>query len=413
MKPNCKLKLRRHLARWSCLLLASLVLPGCWDARMINQLSITSGVALDQAPPEQMTEEGAVGRNNGNLPQNPNRLQMTFEIIIPKIASGMPSGSSTAKPFTNITVTGDTVHELTRRIALETNPIFAEHAKVILISRQLAEKVDLIRLLNMFYRDEGYRESCVIFLTESDAKSVFSVKGNDIPTDTIMSIADNQFRSTRVLPLLTIQKTMEKLTNGTSFVLQSLNVYNGKLMFHSGAVIDGATKRFTGYMGALEMQGLAWLHGKKTGGLVRIPEFEGKPSFVYEVKKMTSRIIPVVNGDQISFRVQIRSRGRISEDWRPLQITENKLDIERLLQDSRRDVEREIRLMTQKTLDLIQRKYQTDVIGCGNELRIQHPQVWAKVKPQWKRIFAEAPITVDVSVDIEDFGLENMQLQKR
>ena len=42
---------------------------------------------------------------------------------------------------------------------------------------------------------------------------------------------------------------------------------------------------------------------------------ESKKLIIYEIKSIKSKIIPHVNGNNISFDVNIESEGRLSENW--------------------------------------------------------------------------------------------------
>ena len=42
---------------------------------------------------------------------------------------------------------------------------------------------------------------------------------------------------------------------------------------------------------------------------------ESKKLIIYEIKSIKSKIIPHVNGNKISFDVNIESEGRLSENW--------------------------------------------------------------------------------------------------
>jgi spore germination protein len=52
----------------------------------------------------------------------------------------------------------------------------------------------------------------------------------------------------------------------------------------------------------------------------------------------------------------------------------------------------------------MQQNYKVDVAGFGNELRIEHPSVWKKVKADWDQTFSEVPITYSVDLTITEYG---------
>ena len=91
---------------------------------------------------------------------------------------------------------------------------------------------------------------------------------------------------------------------------------------------------------------------------------------------MKSKIIPHVNGNNISFDIKIESEGRIAEHW---VVSEKSIDTD-FLKRVEKAVEEEVERLIENVLDKIQHEYKTDVAGFGNQLRIRYPRIWKTTK---------------------------------
>ncbi|WP_028546965.1 Ger(x)C family spore germination protein [Paenibacillus taiwanensis] len=392
----CKWKLL-----FSLLIVISLI-TGCWDSQKIEDLTFAVGVGFDLVTEENSDQSVATASS---------KLKVTYQNLIPTqtMSSSSSSASTASESYHNITAIGDSVHELTRRVSILTKPISGEHVKVIVIGRKLAEKIELETLLNLFFRDEEFRESCLIFIAREEAARILSSSKIDIPSLLIKSISDNQYRSTKILPTFTLQKAISKLQSNSSFILQTVDVQEGNIIFSGGGIIDGKTHRLTNFFSPNEVQGLAWITGHKEGGLLTIRNQRKETLFIYEIARIKSNMVARVQGEQISFHIRVRSTGRISEDWRNLK-TDPK-HTKQLVHQSEAQVTAEVKTYLQNTINTMQR-YKEDVANFDTTLRIQHPHIWHKVKGDWNRVFSTIPITYDVRIQIEDYGLENMGLSQ-
>ncbi|MCG7410043.1 Ger(x)C family spore germination protein [Paenibacillus sp. ACRRX] len=393
------------ISKWKLLFALLIIIninTGCWDSQKIEDLTFSIGAGFDL-----VTEEN--GDQSAASP--PYKLKVTYQNLIPTQTRGSSSaGASTpSESYHNITAIGDSIHELTRRVSLLTKPVSGEHVKVIVIGRKLAERIEMETLLNLFFRDEEFRESCLIFIAREDAARTLSSSKIDIPSYLIKSISDNQYRSTKILPTFTLQKAISKLQSNSSFILQTIDVQEGNIVFSGGGIIDGNTHLLTNFFSPKHAQGLAWITGHKQGGLLTIRNKNNQTQFIYEISRIKSKMNAIVQGDKISFHIHIQSTGRISEDWRNLKV-DPKHAIQ-LVRQSEGQIISEAKTYIQDTINEMQ-KTKADVADFSTTLRIQHPHVWNKVKRDWNRVFSTIPITYDIAIQIEDYGLENMGLSQ-
>lgn len=382
----------------SVLLLLSLT--GCWSSREIEELSLTSGVAFDKG--EESTIEKELKEQGGGYPKR-DLITFTYQTVKPQsTGAGSKEGGSQQKSYINISETGDSFHQMTREFSLRRDrPMFSSHLKVIVINDNLVRTYSLEHLLDQYLRDNEIRLSCLVLISNGIASKVLESKEPGvIPAFQLVGIVDNDYRTTRILPPMSLAKLTGKMQSGTSFLLQNVISTNGEVKFAGAAVIEGKTKKLLGFLNEVELEGLTWISGKGKGGVVKSFDEKTGELIVYEIKSMKSRITPRVDRDNISFDVNIESEGRLSENW---VLSGNPFE-NKFLKRAEQAAEKEVQLLLKNVIEKMQEDYQVDVAGFGNRLRIEYPKVWEKVKKDWDETFSEVPIKYNVKLTITDYG---------
>ncbi|MFE8696584.1 Ger(x)C family spore germination protein [Cytobacillus sp. FJAT-53684] len=372
-----------------------LFLPGCWSSKEIEELALNVGVAIDpgdeQIPANQLDE-------NRDTYSKENILSVTYQYLIHP-SDAQNQGSNQAR-FENTTVIGDLNHQMLREIALKKgDPIMLHHTKVIVINGKLLKETSLEEILDYFLRDNEMRPSCLLLISSVPAYQTLESASIDVvPAFQLIDISDNVYRTNKIISPVTLAKVEGKMFSGFSYLLQNIYAMNGNRKYSGAAVIKGKTNKLVGSLNEDEVVGINLISGEAKGGVLKSQDEEGKV-ISYEIKELKSRIIPVVKGDDISFEIKLKSKGRISEDWFDQQSSSDKF-----LKKAKLIIRNEIGKAIESTLSKTQKEFKVDVIGCGKELSIKYPKVWDSVKDNWDELFAELPITYNINLEITDYG---------
>ncbi|MZQ86658.1 Ger(x)C family spore germination protein [Paenibacillus sp. 5J-6] len=379
------------------LLLSLLVMTGCWDSKNITEMSIVVGEAIDQG--DEAPKEDELNKKGGGY-RKQDLITITWQIVIPKIAASR-SVSADMKPYKNLSLSGDMIHQFAREVSLESKPLFNQHQKMFVFGEKLVRSINLETLIDQHFRDNEVRESGLVLVARGLAKDTLESKGPDIPVDRLVRISKNQYRSTRILPSMTIQNIMEKIATHSNFLIQSVVAAQDEVKFAGAAVFKQGENKLIGFLSEEELEGLTWLTGKSKGGVVKTMDEGNHPFIIYELESLKSQIKPKVSGDKISFHVEIDSVGRLTEDWR------DKVDYldDSYLQSAEKAAEKEVSRHIDMILKVMQSKYLVEVAGFGTQLRIHYPKVWQKVKQNWDQEFSKIPVTYSVKLKINDYGL--------
>ncbi|MFF2287846.1 Ger(x)C family spore germination protein [Peribacillus butanolivorans] len=387
---------RFPLVSLSFLLLFSLT--GCWGSHEIEELSLGVGVAFDKGK-ESIIEKEL--NEQGEKYSKKDLITSTYQLITPQVASSTnKQAGPQQKSYVNASETGDSLHQMIRELSLRSELHYtAHHMKVIVISEDLARSYRLTRLLDQTNRDNDLRPSCLVLISKGSASNTLeSKKAGEIPAFRLYGMVNNAYRTTRILPPMSLSKLEGKVHSGSSFLLQNVVSSNGEVKFAGAAIIKGKTKKMTGFLNEEELDGITWITGKGKGGLVKSFDKETGQLIVYEIVSMKSSIKPRVKGNNISFDVNIESEGRLSENW-----AGNPFKNE-FLKKAEKTSEQEVKRLVRNVVEKMQKEYHVDVAGFGNRLRIEDPRVWKTVKKDWDQTFSEIPINYHVKLTIKDYG---------
>ncbi|WP_053376160.1 Ger(x)C family spore germination protein [Paenibacillus sp. FJAT-27812] len=390
--------------RWllACLcVFVLLVQTGCWSKDEIEDLSIYVGMALDVA------NETSIERKMDKLGSGYRKKDLityTLQIVDKQseAKSGDTKSDSNAKPYLNVSETGDSLFEMIREFAVRLErPVVGHHLKLIVINESLSRRYDMSNLLSFMLRDNDIRPNSLVVMSSGSARKVLEAKGNAIiPSFRILGMVDNRYRTLKIIPPVSLIKLEGKMNAKSSYLLQNVLASDGEVKFSGAAVIKGKTQKFRGRLSEEELLGITWLTGKGKGGAVKSYDPDTKQIMTYELITMKSKIMSHVNNGKISFHVEIESTGRLIEEWL-LSKEEINDEFKRRVEES---AEKVVRRQIKLGLNKIQKEYKADVVGFGNRLSIEHPKQWRKVKEDWDEEFSKIPITYSVKLSVTESG---------
>nr|WP_051106899.1 Ger(x)C family spore germination protein [Paenibacillus terrigena] len=380
-----------------------ILLTGCWSRREIEDLGITIGAAVDigkETPVEQEFEE------QGGDYSKQNALTLTYQMVQPGQSSTSDKGGG-EKNYRNISVTGDSLYEDTREIALmQARPIFGQHYKVIVISDKVARKFNMRLLFDFFIREQEFRPSCLVLICKGEARSALDQKDkSEFPSMRLLSITNNRYRSTRILKPMSLSKLLPEINSSSSFLLQNVITAEGEVKFAGAAVIYGKTGKLIGFLNEEDLESINWMTAKVKGGVLKSYDSHTGQPILYEITSMKSKIRPHIEGNRISFDVEIESDGRLGEQWENGNGFDN-----RFIRRVEEETVKQVRKRIDKMLHRIQKEYRADVIGLDQYVRIYYPRTWEKIKKDWDDKFANASIRYRVKVKIKEFGTTSIKV---
>lgn len=376
-------------------------LSGCWGSKEIEDLAINVGIAIDKGEEHSKAKEL---QRKGATYDKKDELTITFQSVNTSATKPEAQGSG-QKRYINISASGDSNHQILRDISSrQERPITFQHTKAIVLNSELLKQKSLKELLDFYLWDNELRPSCLVFASNGPAREVLeSNRPEIIPAYRLIGIIDNSYRNSRIMEPMSLTKLKGIFNSGESYLLQNVYSLDGDIKLSGAVIINGKNNLLLGTINEDELQGINLLRMKITGGLIKTTETTSGKRIIYEIDELNTKIIPIVKKDEISFDVQIESKGRISESW--VSFTK--------YADYVNDIEELIELETEKiiknAINKTQKDLHVDVAGFGNQLRIKYPQVWSKVKNNWDELFTDVPIHYAINMEITDFGYRDLK----
>lgn len=380
----------RHFFFIAAVTLILLFTSGCWNNRDITDLAIAVGVGLDK------TEEG--------------KIQLTIQIVNPHSApSSQQEGGNPLESGIQITVLGDTVFDAARNIITKSNKkLYFSHIQVIVIGETLARD-SIGEIIDFFERDhETRRKVDVVIAKGATAKEILNTK-SQLESLTSVHLSES----------LKNAKALGKSQVITLFdILQQVQAPGKDIVIGNIGFSGSSTEKTLEHM---EMQGSSIF---KKGQLVGFLSPEETRGYLFGSNQIKSTILvlpnPLEKGKQLSIEV-IGSTGKTHarvEDGKPLltiqveavgnigEVVGNSdvttFEMGQLLENlAAKHIQKEI----EQVLDIIQKKYQSDIFGFQTVIYQKQYGEWLEITPLWEELYKEASVSVDVSFRLKGFGL--------
>lgn len=374
--------------------IAALLSAGCWDRSEINDLALVMATGLD------MEEDGA--------------YRATAQFVIPVRQIGATSANGSNHNFMTESATGRTLKETTQNMQYKlSRTLFVSHRRLLVIGENLARH-GIRDLLDYFSRSPTTRLRTYVLVVKGG-------KGEDLmkaeyPLEFVPSEAIREMENLGgTVPITLLDVINAASAEGMSPVMYSVELLRPKQGSRNGgntskfrtaqiAVFDNL--KLIGYLDERQSQAYSWLTGRLKSGLLAVPSVPGPGRIALSLLHTNSRIDSFVRDGEISFHVHLTGKGTVEENTGRLDLTNpvhvNK--IEELAAESIKD----------NMLDLVkevQEKYGSDILGFGNILHRQHNKAWQACKDNWKQLFKEADVRVDVDLVIEKIGMTGPPLQ--
>lgn len=368
-------------------------LTGCWDEKEMNEIGIVTGVAIDK-----------------NL-QN-SQYVITLQVILPANMGKKEGGKE--KPYKNISGEGNTIFAAQRNLSKKYERIpFYPHNRLIIVDENVA-KEGLTNVLDFFTRDIESRDNVMLAVSKNVRAS--ELLNYENKTEKIPSISLSKFNNVLYRNPGSVYKTVLDYNQrshsygidpvlGVFTLLPSTNIsqmdsdtqkteinYTGSAVF----VYD----KLQGFLNGDETEAYNFAVGKIKSAAIDINGLQNKDQLITtQVLSEQSRIVPHLDGSQISFDIAISDVVNIGEVHDNTDVTELTV-INKLEKEHDEKVEANVKALIQK----LQVNYKSDICGLGQSFYKKYPKQWEKIKNDWSKIFPNVRCNVTVKSTLTRSG---------
>ncbi|OPJ59239.1 Ger(x)C family spore germination protein [Clostridium oryzae] len=364
------------------ILIPSLLLTGCWNAREINELAFVLSIGIDK---------------------NINGFKVTAQIANPDTYSKTQSGDKSDKPFWIVSSTGKTIFEAIRNMSsISSRRIFWAHIKLIIIGEQLARS-NTLEIFDFFSRNPELRLRTLIAVTPDEAGKLIEVvpEMEKDPAIYLEDIIENKNLSGKSYSIMLKDFLEDYLDPYLGPVTSKIVVDKSRLepvLRTSGAYVF-SEKKLAASLNEEQTRGLLWLKNKMNDSIMVVYCPDDNMPITMEIKSARTAYKSYVDNEIPYYKINVKVKANITEQ--ACQTDFN--DMYKLNELSKvlgAAVRKDIYYTVTTAQDL-----QIDFIGLSKILHRQHKEDWYKLCRNWNKVFRAAHVIVNVKVDIHHVSL--------
>ncbi|WP_425802872.1 Ger(x)C family spore germination protein [Desulfitobacterium sp. Sab5] len=370
------------------ILMSSMFVTGCWNYREVDKLAIVAGVAVDK------------GTNR--------QYKVTIEIV------QMGEGKDTKKTSKTITTEGNTMFDAVRNaISLEGKRLYWSHAKVIIISKEIASE-GLTKVIDWYNRDNETRADVQLIISEgASAQEILSGQATteEIKSFVLDEMIKNQESLSKAPKIDILHFDNDLQAKGISPIASAISLkrIDGKIIpqIMGTAIFKG--DKLIGFLNDEETKDLLFIRNEVKGG-VMIKGTQGKDISTpvsLEIFKNKTQVTPIVDEDNnIEINLDIDTTVSLDE----IDGTENLIDDEGRMK-LENSVENTLKERIEAVITKMQSKYDTDIFGFGAKLREDNNREWKRVSSNWEEIFKDLRVNVTTRIHIRNSAMISKPLE--
>lgn len=391
-------KSKRRLAVVYLLLVitSTLFLTGCWDRHEIQDRSFVLAVAIDLADQgdEHSTPLETFAEGSGQKP-----LRLSLQVLA---LSPQRRGENSPSKTYVISNTGRSIHEMLRDAnGQNSKPLWFEHIQSIIISEAAVRKFGLTPLIDLFRRDAEVRWRTKIYITPQDARPFLDFVP---PTGEAGGIfISNISRSIKNLHIAgsntDLGATSTRLDNKVDVVLPVIQMSDKQVKVKGMAVFK--KDKFVEYWDEYTIKGAKFLLGIEKAALIAFScPIHPEETVVFEMFQQDTTVTPQIDGEQISFKIDVAMRGNIGE----ISCSDDHDATDKAFMDKAEALfAQEVQQNIEYALKVMQ-KSGVDDAGFARRLKAYEPKTWDKVKDRWDEVFPTIPLIINVKISIQNTG---------
>ncbi len=373
------------------LIISTLLLTGCWNYYELNNLAICTGIAIDKYE---------------------DKYEVTYLISnAKKTEVSAKEGEAGTTTYTGIGETmQEAINDLTLKMPFEP---YNGHLVVTVISEEVA-KDGVNPILDLLARDTESRDFFYVLLSKNaKAKEILQIISplESFPSQTLASDIETSSSKTSLIykityndflfnlledgknPILNGVTILGNEDKGTDEKSLSSTIPSATIKIDTIGIFKGDT--FIGWSDQDEGRGINLLTNNVENYYVKTScEKEYIMSYIKNIKTKTK-----IDVDQRKVDVNITGEATLLEVNCDINLKDPKV-----IENIEIDIDNKLKETINKATNLVQQKYNSDVLGYGMQIHKKNPKKWKEIKDNWDTIFKELKINSDIDITIKTKG---------
>jgi len=371
--------MRKRAALAVLIMICSALMGGCWNYRGLDEMTITTGVAVDRDP-----ESGL--------------YHLSFEYVDlsgPVKQQGIRAGLLESYGVTVF----DAVRNAKKRV---TNKVYLGHIELVVLDEDVAREGDIVSTMDFFLRDAECRETVCVAVSQTDtAKELLSLEGIGQPMAAyeIQNIIEEDRKVTSSTVYRPVYRIYDILNSeGIELTLPAVRSVpnNGMYTCEVNGTAAFKDRQLVGYLSPEESKYYLFVMGEVEGGVITCSGTgEGPDDTMLEIHESKTKRSFRWRDGQLSVQLEVEVIVFLGE-------TSETIDF--LDPSAIRQVEASgARKVMRGIADVIQRvrtEYRSDIFGFGNMICKQDHKLWKQLKDNWDEVFVNMPVEITCKVEI-------------
>lgn len=357
---------------------------GCWDIVELDEIFIATAIAIDATENEE-----------------------EFEVTIEVAKTGNVASSSSSKGGEDSNQNTILLKEKSNTLlgAFEklnydsSRSIILQHCKVLLISREIAEK-NIIRFVDFFLRGRQPRLEIFMAVVDGSAGEILSIDPPQEATSSayIVGIIKDMSKISKEYKLRVldfINQLLYKSRASTMPVIAKMTVedqdeikLSGKAFFKNGKLMAIKPEK--------EVVGYLLAKNKIKGQIFTADDQEGKICFYIDDAKLKEKL--KFDAGKLKVDYKLKADLQIAEiigfsDYHYLEF----------LNHAKLVAKKQLETIMQENIDFL-KEINTDALDFSTKIYKTNPKLWKSIEDNWDYIFENAEINIEVDVNIPSAG---------
>lgn len=353
------------------------VLSGCWNYEEIEKDTIVAGIAID--------------KGTGGY-----KYHLTYEVL-----SLLGGKDQSIKPVL-FASDGNSISDAIRNaVTMSDKKLYFSDCKIIVVSKAIAEE-GITPLLDFLLRDAEPRITLLLAVSdENTAADIFNIqlKTNEPVSYKITGLLQQSkdvLGHVQSVPLYQVYNIL----NSDS---QALTLPNVRIVKVEGDTEPQSTTnlvfrgdKIAGPMPVEECLYYLILKNKVSSGIIMTGTVPGKKNIALEILNSRTELTPVVSGNHVTMKIQVKINADISEENDANKIYSVGNGEFRLIEAA---ASKTVTEGVQNVILDMQKNFGADVFGFGLKINQEKYDDWEKIAPDWSRIFPD--MKCDISTDVK------------
>jgi spore germination protein KC len=368
------------------ILMISVLLTACWDRREVNDVAFVMGTAFDK-------EEDL--------------YRVTIQIALPGQlggAKGGGGGTSGKKGWYLESKTGETIREANQEEQKSVPRILNfSHRRVLVIGEEMA-RAGVEPMMDVLARIPQNRLTSLLIVTKGPALKVLNAEApaEQFPAEALRELAVGSMKIPRTLKIA----INAMLSEGIDLALPAVSLtptstaeeVDSKETPKMAGLAVFKNNKLAGFLEGDEANGVLWAMGQASTPEVAVEAPKGTGKIIASFVQYDTALEPIINGDDIVFRIKINGIGTVIENESNYQLTEQER-IEQLEKKLKEKVSDDVKKGIRKLQEL-----ESDAAGFGKTIYNKKPDDWERLKKGWYGHFKDVRVEVLPELDIENIG---------